>query len=98
MPSEPASAAQRDRSDSSERAGGGVILADPAPAGESRPPTRSSAMRGGPLPPLIKRNTILLASTQAFVGMGTQMVPALGAIIVMQITGVSTLAGLASAI
>ena len=46
--------------------------------------TRSSAVRGGPVPGVIKRNTFLLAATQAFVGMGTQMIPALGPIIVMQ--------------
>ena len=60
--------------------------------------TQSSAVRGGPLPAVVKRNTILLAATQAVVGIGTQMVPALGAIIVMQLVGTATLAGLSTSI
>ena len=36
--------------------------------------TRSSLVRGGPVPGVIKRNTFLLAATQAFVGVGTQMI------------------------
>jgi hypothetical protein len=96
--SEPASAARRDQTDHAAPVGGGVIVAERGPDQPPRPATRSSAVRGGPLPPLIKRNTMLLASTQAFVGMGTQMVPSIGAIIVMQITGASTLAGLTSSI
>jgi MFS family permease len=58
--------------------------------------TLSSSVRGGPVPRIIKRNTMLLAATQAFVGMGTQMMPALGPIIVMQIMGTATLAGLST--
>jgi MFS family permease len=46
------------------------------------------------VPALIKRNTILLASTQAFVGAGSQLTPALGAIMIVQLLGSSTLAGL----
>ncbi len=47
-------------------------------------------------PPLIKRNTILLAASQAFVGVGNQMVPTLGAIIVTRLLGSANLAGLAT--
>lgn len=51
-----------------------------------------------PIPPVVRRNTWLLAATQAFVGVGTQMVPALGAVIVVQFLGTATLAGLATSI
>ena len=51
-----------------------------------------------PIPPVIKRNTLLLAVTQAFVGVGNQMVPALGAIMVLQLLGSPTLAGIATGI
>ncbi len=46
------------------------------------------------IPRAIKRNTLLLATTQAFVGVGNQMVPTLGAIMVVQLLGTVTLAGL----
>src|SRR5215216_1950313 len=59
---------------------------------------RSSAARGGPIPPVIKRNTFLLALTQAFVGIGTQMVPTMGAIIVTQMVGSAYLVGLAASL
>src|SRR5215510_1356756 len=51
-----------------------------------------------PIPPAIKRNTLLLAVTQAFVGVGNQMVPALGAIMVLQLLGSPALAGIATGI
>lgn len=49
-----------------------------------------------PIPPLIRRNTFLLATTQALVGVGTQMVPTLGALMVMRLLGNAALAGLAT--
>lgn len=61
-------------------------------------PVRSSAVRGGPIPAIIKRNTFLLAVTQAFVGIGTQMVPTMGAIIVTQMVGTAYLVGLAASL
>ena len=61
-------------------------------------PVRSSAVRGGPIPSIIKRNTFLLAATQAFVGIGTQMVPTMGAIIVTQMVGTAYLVGLAASL
>ena len=49
-----------------------------------------------PIPALIKRNTILLAAAQAFVGTGTQLGPTLGAIVVVRLLGSATFAGLAT--
>jgi MFS family permease len=49
------------------------------------------------IPPVVWRNTWLLAGTQAFVGVGNQMVPALGAIMMLQLLGTPTWAGLATA-
>ncbi len=46
------------------------------------------------IPAVIKRNTVLLAATQAFVGAGSQLTPALSAIMVVQLLGSSTLAGI----
>jgi hypothetical protein len=47
-------------------------------------------------PSIVKRNTLLLAASQAFVGVGNQMVPTLGAIIVARLLGSAHLAGLAT--
>src|SRR5215468_8406752 len=44
----------------------------------------------------VKRNTVLLAASQAFVGVGNQMVPTLGAIIVQRLVGSVLLAGMAT--
>ena len=64
------------------------------------PPEPSSESGGGSLsiPPLIKRNTILLALTQAFVGMGNQTTPTLAPIIMVQMLGTAALAGLGTSI
>lgn len=48
------------------------------------------------LPGLIKRNLVLLALSQAIVGIGTQMVPTLGAIMAVQLFGSAAYAGLAT--
>jgi MFS family permease len=50
------------------------------------------------IPPLIRRNTLLLAATQAVVGAGMQLIPALGAISVVQLMGDGTWSGLATAL
>jgi len=47
-------------------------------------------------PSIVKRNTLLLAASQAFVGVGNQMVPTLGAIIVARLLGSAHLAGIAT--
>ena len=50
------------------------------------------------IPPIIKRNTAFFAASQAFVGTGTQMVPTLGALMVVRLLGSANLAGLASSV
>lgn len=50
------------------------------------------------IPPLIRRNTLLLALTQAVVGAGMQLLPALGAITVVELLGNNTWAGIATAL
>jgi MFS family permease len=51
-----------------------------------------------PIPVVVKRNTLLLAVTQACVGIGNQMVPTLGAITTVQLTGALALSGLATSL
>ncbi len=51
-----------------------------------------------PIPPLIKRNTLYLASSQAFTGAGGQMVPTLGPVLVTQMIGTAALAGIGTSI
>src|SRR4029453_642879 len=50
------------------------------------------------IPAVIKRNTLRLATAQACVGVGNQMVPTLGAIMVTQLLGSPALSGLATSI
>lgn len=57
------------------------------------PPQPSVALR---VPRLIVRNTLLLAGAEAFIGTGQQMVPTLGSLMAVALTGSSALAGLAS--
>jgi MFS family permease len=55
---------------------------------------RSSVSEGADaIPPLIKRNTALFASAQALQGSGNQMVTALGAVMVLDLTGSALLVG-----
>jgi MFS family permease len=58
----------------------------------------TAAAHRPPIPPAITRNTRLLAVTQAFVGVGNQMVPTLEAIMVLQLQGSPALAGIATGI
>ncbi len=50
------------------------------------------------IPGFIKRNTCYLAAAQACVGIGNQMMPTLGALMVVHLTGTEALAGAATAI
>ena len=50
------------------------------------------------IPPLIRRNTILLTLAEMFVGTGQQMVPTLGSIVVYSFLGSATFAGLSTSI
>src|SRR5436190_5515994 len=50
------------------------------------------------IPAFIKRNTVYLAATQACVGAGNQMVPTLGALLLVHLTGTEVLAGAATGI
>jgi MFS family permease len=46
------------------------------------------------IPPLIKRNTLLLALSQSFIGAGTQLAYGIGPLMVIAVTGSASLAGL----
>ena len=72
----------------------------PSPAAPDAMPSANilGVTRPLTIPTVIKRNTLLLATTQAFVGVGNQMVPTLGAIMVTQLLGSPALAGLATSI
>src|SRR5499426_1977880 len=72
----------------------------PRPAAPEAMPSASllGVTRPRTIPAVIKRNTLLLATAQAFVGVGNQMVPTLGAIMVTQLLGSPALAGLATSI
>src|SRR3954454_24464799 len=50
------------------------------------------------IPGFIKRNTCYLAAAQACVGIGNQMMPTLGALMVVHLTGAPALAGAATSI
>jgi MFS family permease len=50
------------------------------------------------IPRIIRRNTLKLATSQAFVGTGTQLITALGALAILQLTHSATLTGLGTAI
>ena len=47
----------------------------------------------GGIPPLIKRNTVLFALSQSFVGAGTQLAYGIGPLMVIAVTGSASLAG-----
>src|SRR5215470_8302019 len=67
------------------------VLSSPA-----APVAAHDALRALAPPSAVKRNTLLLAASQAFVGVGNQMVPTLGAIIVARLLGAAHLAGMAA--
>ncbi|MCX7600604.1 MAG: MFS transporter [Meiothermus sp.] len=58
----------------------------------------SQAQPEVPIPPLVKKNTLLLAITQAINGAGMQLVPTFGAIQVVMLLGNAAFAGVATSI
>jgi MFS family permease len=68
----------------------GALTFPPAPGAAHH------ALRVLASPGIVRRNTLLLAASQAFVGVGNQMVPTLGAIIIARLLGSVYLAGLAT--
>jgi MFS family permease len=50
------------------------------------------------IPRVVKRNTLIFAATQALVGIGNQIGPALGALMIVALTGSEALAGLNTSI
>ncbi len=77
-----------------------LIAADPDDTEATVPLTLAPAAPAyeSPIPPLIRRNTLLLAATQAFVGTGTQLVPTLGGIMIERLLGSLALAGLGTSL
>ncbi len=61
-------------------------------------PTAPVAAGRPAIPPLVRRNTLFLAAAQACVGIGNQMTPTLGALMVIHLLGSATFAGAASGI
>ncbi len=51
-----------------------------------------------PIPALVRRNTLLIAASQAFVGTGTQVIPALGAVVMERVFSAVVLAALPSSL
>lgn len=68
-----------------------AALAEATIETQATPPT--VALR---VPALIRRNTVLLAGAEAFIGTGQQMVPTLGGLMAVALTSSSALAGLAT--
>lgn len=61
-------------------------------------PTTTAPGRSRALPPLIRRNTLLLTAAQAFIGMGNQAIPTLVPLITVQMLGSAALAGLGTSL
>jgi len=70
-------------------------VVSPASFGAEAPPIDERRI---PIPPLIRRNTILLALAQSFVGTGTQLVPTLTAIMVEKLIHSPALFGLGTSL
>jgi hypothetical protein len=71
-----------------------TVVGSPKP--RAAPEAGQDGRRGLAPPSIVRRNTLLLAASQAFVGVGNQMVPTLGAIIVTRLLGSAHLAGIAT--
>jgi MFS family permease len=57
----------------------------------------SGAAADLPIPALIRRNTLLLAASQAIVGIGSQMIPTLAPVMIVRLSGSDALLGVAVA-
>ncbi|HEU5317627.1 MAG TPA: MFS transporter [Chloroflexota bacterium] len=67
-----------------------------------RPPQHVTPAGGGaaphyPIPPIVRRNTLLLAASQAIIGIGSQMIPALAPVMVVRLSGTDALLGVSGA-
>lgn len=71
-----------------------------APSAPTVPASATEAVRHAStsLPPLVRRNTILLTLAQAFIGMGNQAIPTLVPLMTVQMLGSATLAGLGTSL
>jgi hypothetical protein len=67
-----------------------------APKPQAAPEAGHDGRRVLAPPSIVRRNTLFLAASQAFVGVGNQMVPTLGAIIVTRLLGSAHLAAIAT--
>lgn len=63
-----------------------------------QPLAQDHEARTVPIPALVKRNTWLMATTQAIAGAGTQLIPALGAIQVLALLGNASFTGITSSL
>ena len=68
--------------------------AKPRPAGAREPLVHKPLSPAVGIPPLIKRNTLLFALSQSFIGAGTQLAYGIGPLMVIAVTGSASLAGL----
>ena len=50
-----------------------------------------------PIPEIVRRNTLLLAASQAIVGIGGQMIPSIAPVMIVRLSGTDALLGLAIA-
>jgi MFS family permease len=82
----------------SERSTVSIERVAQAPKLAAAPESGRDALRVLVPPGIVKWNTLLLAASQAFVGVGNQMVPTLGAIVVARLLGSAHLAGMATSV
>ena len=77
------------------RAAVGVLRPDEA--GPASDPVAEQPAGHFAVPAIVRRNTLLLASSQAIVGIGSQMVPTLAPIMIVRLSGTEALLGVAVA-
>ena len=77
-----------------------VTVAAVLPPGKARPegePVAEQPITHFAVPAIVRRNTLLLASSQAIVGIGSQMIPTLAPIMIVRLSGTDALLGVAVA-